>query len=90
MSGKPQGRKPRRRTETSAGAVGYGDLNVGTGLGQLDRGTDARATAPWGIELMWSEPDIGEARVQERWIQGPMTIGGRVSQVRGSADGQEV
>ena len=68
MSGKPQGRKARGRTGASAIAMGYGVLNGGTGLSKLDRGTDARATAPWGVKAMWSEPDIGEARVQERWI----------------------
>ena len=46
MSGKPQGRKPRCRTEASAGAMSYGDLNGGAGPGELDSGTDATATAP--------------------------------------------
>lgn len=41
MVGKPQGRKPWGRTEASAGAVGYGDLNEDAGPGELDSGTDA-------------------------------------------------
>ncbi len=82
MAGKPQGRKPRGFTGASAIAMGYGDLNEGSGLGKLDSGTDARATAPWGIKPMWLEPDIGEARVQERWIPVAMTMGVRVSHAR--------
>lgn len=81
MSGKPQGRKPRGRTEGSGAAMGYGDLNGGTGLGKLDRGTDTRAAAPRGVKPMRSEPDIGEARVQERGIPGPMAMGVRVSEL---------
>ena len=80
MSGKPQGREPRSRTEASAVAMSYGDLNGGTGLGKLDSGTDARATAPRGAKSMWPEPDIGDARVHERWICASMSMGVRVSQ----------
>jgi len=65
MSGKPQGRKPRSRTEASAVAMGYGDLNGGTGLGKFDGGTDAMAAAPRGITSMRSEPDICDARGHE-------------------------
>jgi hypothetical protein len=36
MVDKPQGRKPRSRTEATAGPVGYGDLNGGSGPGELD------------------------------------------------------
>jgi len=82
MSGKPQGRKPRSRTEASAVAMGYGDLNGGTRLGKLDSGTDARGTAPRGVESMRLEPDIGDARGQEGWICASMSTGVRVSQVR--------
>ena len=49
MVGKPQGRKPWGRTEASAGAVGYGDLNEDAGPGELDSGTDAGATALRGV-----------------------------------------
>ena len=62
--------------------MGYGDLNEGTGPDELDNGTDAGATVPRGIEPVRSEPDIGEARVQERWIPVAMSMGVRVSQAR--------
>jgi len=62
--------------------VGYGDLNEGTGPGELDSGTDARATAPWGVKPMRLEPDIGDARVQERGIPEAVTTGVRVSHAR--------
>ena len=62
--------------------MGYGDLNEGTGPDELDSGTDAGATVPRGIEPVRSEPEIGDARVQERWIPVAMTIGVRVSHAR--------
>jgi hypothetical protein len=62
--------------------MGYGDLNEGTGHGELDSGTNAGATEPRGVKPMRSEPDIGDARVQERWIPGAMTMGVCVSQAR--------
>jgi len=62
--------------------MGYGDLNEGTGPGELDSGTDAGATARRGVTPMRSEPDIGDAGVQEPWIPVPMTMGVRVSRVR--------
>ena len=72
MSGKPQGRKPRGRTEASAGAMGYGDLNGGAGPGELDSGPDAGATAP-GVQdrcgrsrilatLVWNLPPVSVDR----------------------------
>ena len=82
MVGKPQGRKPRGRTETSAGAVGYGDLNGGSGPGEFDSGTDVGATALLGVKAVQSEPCIGDARVQERWMTRAMTIGVRVNRAR--------
>ncbi len=82
MVGKPQGRKPRGRTEASAGAVGYGDLNEDAGPGELDSGTDARTTTLRGVRPVRPEPYIGDARVQERWMPGAMTMGVRVSQAR--------
>jgi hypothetical protein len=62
--------------------MSYGDLNEGTGHGELDGGTNARATEPWGVKAMRSEPYIGDARMQERCIAGAMTMGVRVSQAR--------
>jgi len=59
--------------------MGYGDLNEGTGPRERDSGSDAGATAPLGVKPMWSEPDIGDAGVQERGIPGPMAMGVRVS-----------
>ena len=82
MVGKPQGRKPRGRTEASAGAVGYGDLNGGSGPGELDSGTDVGATALRGIKAVRSEPCTGDARMRERWMSRAMTMGVRVSQAR--------
>jgi hypothetical protein len=82
MVGKPQGRKARSRTEASAGPVGYGDLNGGSGPGKLDSGTDVGATALRGVKPVRSEPCIGTARVQERWMSRAMTMGVCVSQAR--------
>jgi hypothetical protein len=82
MSGKPQGRKPRSRTEASAGAMSYGDLNGGARPGQLDSGTDAYATAPGVVRVMRLEPDNGDGVVQERGKPSDMTMGGRASQLR--------
>jgi len=62
--------------------VSYGDLNGGSGRGELDSGTDAGAPVPRGVRPTRLEPDIGEARVQERWIPRTMTTGIRVSQAR--------
>jgi hypothetical protein len=82
MSGKPQGRKPRWRTETSAGAMSYGDLNGGVRPIQLGSGTDAYAMAPGVARVMRLEPDNGDGGVQERGISSGMTMGGRASQLR--------
>ena len=82
MSGKPQGRKPRRRTEASAAAMSYGDLNGGARPGQLDSGTEAYATAPGVVRVMRLEPDNGDGVVQERGIASVMTMDGRASQLR--------
>jgi len=60
--------------------MSYGDLNEGTGPGELDRGTDARAAAPRGVKPMRLEPDIGDARVQERCVLWAVTTGVRVTQ----------
>ncbi len=62
--------------------MGYGDLNESTGPGELDIGTDSRATAPRGVKPMRSEPEIGDARVKGRWAPGAMTMGVRVRQAR--------
>jgi hypothetical protein len=48
--------------------MNYGDLNGGSGPGELDGGTDAGATALRGVKAVRSEPCIGDARVQERWM----------------------
>jgi hypothetical protein len=69
--------------------MSYGDLNEGTGPGELDSGTDVQATAPRDVKPMGSEPDIGDAREQERWILGAMTMGIRVSQARRCADDED-
>ncbi len=61
--------------------MSYGDLNEGTGLGKLDGGTDARATAPRCAKSMWPEPDVGDGDMQERWTLTATTIGVGVSQV---------
>ena len=82
MSGKPQGRKPRCRTEASAGAMSYGDLNGGARRGELDSATDAYATAPGVERVMRLEPDNGDGVVQECGIPSDMTMGGRASQLR--------
>ena len=59
-----------------------GDLNEDAGPGELDSGTDAGATALRGVRPVRPEPYIGDARVQERWMPGAMTMGVRVSQAR--------
>jgi len=82
MSGKPQGRKPRSRTEASAGAMSYGDLNGGARPGELDSGTDAYAAASGAVRVMRLEPDNGDGVVQERKMPSEMTMGGRASQLR--------
>jgi hypothetical protein len=82
MSGKPQGRKPRWRTESSAGAMSYGDLNEGARPSQLDSGPDAYAAASGAVRVMRLEPDNGDGGVQERGISSDMTMGGRASQLR--------
>ena len=82
MSGKPQGKKPRRRAEASAGAMSYGDLNGGARAGELDSGTDAYATAPGVVRVMRLEPDNGDGVVQERRIPSDMSMGSRASQLR--------
>ena len=48
--------------------MNYGDLNGGSGPGELDGGTDAGATALRGVKAVRSEPCIGDARVLERWM----------------------
>ena len=77
MSGKPQGRKPRSRTEASAGVMSYGDFNGGARPGELDSGTDAYAMAPGVVRVMRLEPDNGDGVVQDRGIPSDMTMGGR-------------
>jgi hypothetical protein len=82
MSGKPQGRKPRCRTEASAGAMSYGDLNGGARPGELDSGPDAYAAASGAVRVMRLEPGNGDGVVQERGISSDMTMDGRASQLR--------
>ena len=48
--------------------VGYGDLNEGTGPGEFDGGTDARAMAPPDVKPMRSGPNIDGTGVQGRCI----------------------
>jgi len=82
MSGKLQGRKPRGRTEASAGAMSYGDLNGGARPGELDSGPDAYAAASGAVRVMRLEPGNGDGVVQERGISSDMTMDGRASQLR--------
>jgi hypothetical protein len=59
--------------------MSYGDLNGGSGLGKLDGGTNATATAPRLAMSGRQDPDFGGCGVQERWISAAMTMGVRVS-----------
>ena len=80
--GSPKGGNRGAGLGGSAVATGYGDLNEGSGPDELDSGTDAGATVPRRIEPVRSDPELGDARVQERWIPVAMTMGVRVSEAR--------
>ena len=62
--------------------MSYGDLNGGSGLGKLDGGTNATATAQRVAMCGRQDPDFGDCGVQERGISAAMSMGVRVSLVR--------
>jgi hypothetical protein len=62
--------------------MSYGDLNGGSGLGKLDRGTDAAGPAPRLAVFERQDPDFGGCGVQERGTSAATTMGVRVSLVR--------
>jgi hypothetical protein len=62
--------------------MSYGDLNGGSGLGELDGGTHAAGPAPRLAMFGRPDPDFGSCGVQERGTFAATTMGVRVSLVR--------
>src|SRR6267154_5263372 len=84
----PKGGNRGVELRTSAGAMSYGDLNGGTGLGSSLAGPQGRSPAPRCALAGRLDPDIDGCGLRERWIWAAMTMGVRVSLARGRADGE--
>src|ERR1700674_1689793 len=74
---------------TSAGAVNYGDLNGGDGLGEFNGGTPRQIPGTAARTRGRLDPDIGGCGLRQHWIWAAMTMGVRVNLARGSADGED-